>query len=481
MAFSLDTIVARAKRRGFVYPWSDIYGGLANAWDYGPYWALLRKNICDSIIKTFVQERDDIVLMDAAVLMNPKVREASGHVAWFNDPLIDDKKTWERFRADELIEEKIWEEQKTLSDKEILQKIQKEVDKSIKSLVPWSRTYKQQKKFIITYYPNNPNTKKRADWTDVRKFSLMLSTQLWVVEGQGEKVRLRPETAQWIYVNFKNLRDTMRPRIPFGAIQIGKAFRNEVTPGNFIFRTREFEQAEMQYFIEPGDNEKYFAMFEELYRDFRANKIWLKKENLRQRDHAPDELAHYASKARDFEYKFPRWRWELQGIHDRGDFDLSNHMKYSRVDMQYHDPVTGKRYVPHIIETALWIGRAIVTAMIDAYDEETYKDANGKEASRVVVRFNKNLSPIKFAVLPLIKKDENIVKMAHDIFKTLSKNYMCEFDNSGNIGKSYRRQDEIGTPYCITIDHQSLEDGTVTVRERDSMKQERKKIEDITF
>jgi len=419
--------------------------------------------------------------MDAALLMNPKVREASGHVGGFNDPLIDDKKTGERFRADKLIDDKIAEDQKKLSDKEILENMKKEISSWIKNLVPTTRTHEEQKKFIVNYCPNNPNTKKKANWTDIRKFSLMLSTQLWVIEGEGEKVWLRPETAQWIYVNFKNLRDTTRCRIPFGAIQIGKAFRNEITPGNFIFRTREFEQAEMQYFVAPWDNKKYFAMFEELYRDFRVNKIGLKKENLRQRDHAADELAHYAKQARDFEYNFPRGRWELQWIHDRGDFDISNHMKYSWVDMQYHDPYTGKRYIPQIIETALWLWRAMFTAMVDSYDEEKYTDGNGAEASRVVVRFHKNIAPIKFAVIPLVKKDEKMVQMAHDIYKKLSKDHMCEFDDSGNIGKSYRRQDEIGTPYCITVDHQSLEDGTVTIRERDSMKQKRIKSEDITF
>jgi len=450
MSFNLETIVAWAKRRAFVYPGSDIYGWLANAWDLGPYGALLRKNICDIIVKTFVQERNDIVLMDAALLMHPKVWEASGHVWWFSDPLIDCKKCHSRFRADELIEEYL----KDSKEK------------------PSTRSFQKQKEFIEK---NKIKCEKcwACDRTDIRKFSLMLSTQLGVIEGEGSKIWLRPETAQWIYVNFKNLRDTTRLRIPFWAIQIWKAFRNEITPGNFIFRTREFEQAEMQYFVAPGDTKKYFTMFEELYRDFWVNKIWLKKDNLRQRDHTLDELAHYASQARDFEYKFPRWRGELQWIHDRGDFDISNHMKNSGVDMQYHDPITGKRYIPQIVETALGIWRAMFTAMMDAYDEQEYKDVNGENQTRVVVRFNKNIAPIKFAVIPLVKKDEKMVAMAQDIFKKLSQEYMCEFDDSWNIGKCYRRQDEIWTPYCITVDNQSLEDWTVTIRDRDSMKQKR--------
>jgi len=270
-------------------------------------------------------------------------------------------------------------------------------------------------------------------------------------------------------------------RIPFGAIQIGKAFRNEITPGNFIFRTREFEQAEMQYFIEPGTNAEQFKLFEEAYRDFWVNKIGIKKENLRQRDHADDELAFYANQARDFEYNFAWGRGELQGIHDRTDYDISNHMKHSGIDMQYHDPITGQRYIPHIIETALGVGRAMFVAMADAYEEETYSDGNGEDASRTVLHFHKDVAPIKFSILPLIKKDDAQVEIAKNIYKKLSESYMCEYDDGGAIGKRYRRQDEIGTPYCITVDHQSVEDGTVTVRDRDSMVQKRVHIDAIQY
>ena len=505
MEITVDTITAWAKRRWFVYPWSDIYGWLANSRDFGPYGAILRKNVIDLITKTFVQKRDDILLMDAAILMHPKVRETSWHVDTFNDPLIDDKKTWERFRADKIIEDKIehdisftlnqWEknwyetpelktdikEARKQAENKNLDVYSEKLGFKLPNLIPDSWTNEQQYKFITTFIIKNPSSKKEADRTEVRNFSLMLSTQLWVIEWEWNKVRLRPETAQWIYVNFKNLTDTTRMKIPFWAIQIGKAFRNEITPGNFIFRTREFEQAEMQYFVEPWTNDQYFKMFEELYQDFRTNKMWIKKENLRLRDHADDELAFYAAQARDFEYQFPQGWGELQGIHDRTDYDIGNHMKHSGIDMQYHDPISGKRYVPHIIETALWVGRAMFVAMIDAYEEEKYLDWNEKEATRTVLRFHKDLAPIKFAILPLIKKDENQVKIAKDIFAKLSENYMCEYDTGWAIGKRYRRQDEIGTPYCITVDHQSVEDGTVTVRDRDSMDQKRVKIEDIQF
>ncbi len=623
MSTPLETIVAWAKRKWFVYPGSDIYGWLQNSRDYGPYGALLRKNIYDLIIKTFVQQRNDILFMDAALLMNPKVWEASGHVDTFNDPLIDDKKTWERFRADKIIEDffeeqrnemikklkwkavylvieksllpwkyqelwSFWELEIRETDKErwdltkvfvskekeddfvkfiqenmkknkiwnrytdscwtsnkviysdwkvfdvstakwckeskkrwinlwipaeqvdfdldakdmlsidtkhyieanILKKTQKEVSSNIPNLIPDSRPTELMHKFIINFLPRNPNTKKDADWTEVRKFSLMLWTELGVIEWEGNKVRMRPETAQWIYVNFKNLRDTTRMRIPFGAIQIGKAFRNEITPGNFIFRTREFEQAEMQYFVEPGTSDKFFKMFEDLYQDFRVNKLWIKAENLRKRDHEKDELAFYASQARDFEYKFSRGWGELQGIHDRWSYDLDNHAKHSGADLQYHDPVSGKRYIPNIVETALGLGRAMFVAMADAYEEEEYTDSNDRAATRTVVRFHPNIAPIKFAILPLIKKDVKQVEIADKLFQKLSSDYMCEYDEQWAIGKRYRRQDEIWTPYCITIDQQSvaeleswtdINDVTVTLRDRDSMEQKRVKFGEVSL
>jgi len=481
MTYPLETIVAWAKRRWFVYPWSDIYGWLANSWDYGPYGSLLRKNIADLRWKFFVQQNANIYGIDGAILMHPKVREASGHVWGFNDPLIDDKKTWERFRADKLIEDNltIWIEK--YGEDAVLANIRDGLWKDIPNLVPDSWTEQQQYDYMIKYKVKNPITKKDAERTNVRKFSLMLSTQLGVIEWDSAKVRLRPETAQAMFVDYKNVLNTMRVRLPFGLAQIGKAFRNEITPGNFLFRTREFEQMEIQMFVEADDAARQFEDFMDKSWDFWLDKLWIKKENLRNRDHADDELAHYASQARDFEYKFPRGWWELQWVHDRGTYDLTAHQEKSGKDMQYHDPISGKRFVPNVVELSMWLSRTVVTTMLDAYEEETYVDGNGKGATRVVLRFHKNIAPIKFAILPLIKKDENQIKIAKDVFDRLSQHYMCEYDEGGAIGKRYRRQDEIWTPYCITVDHQSVEDGTVTIRDRDSMEQKRVKIEEIEF
>ncbi len=481
MAFSLDNIVAWAKRRGFVYPGSDIYWWLANAWDLGPYGSLLRKNIADQWIKYFVQEQENIMLIDWALLMHPKVWEASGHVAGFNDPLIDDKKTWERFRADKLIEDDIAKNLEKSNEADILKKIQADIDANIASIVADSRTNDQQFKYITWYKLKNPTNKKDADWTEIRKFSLMLATQLGVIENDSAKVWLRPETAQAMFVNFKNVIDTTRARLPFGLAQIWKAFRNEITPGNFLFRTREFEQMEIQMFVKPEESEEQFVKFVEQAGYFWKNIVGLKEENIRTRDHAKDELAHYARQARDYEFKFPRWRWELNWIHDRTDFDVKAHQEYSWKNLQYNDPITWQRYIPYVVELSMWLSRAILTVMADSYDEEKYSDWNWEEQTRVVARFHKNIAPIKFAVIPLVKKDEGQVKMAKEIYKKLTQDYMCEFDDSWNIWKCYRRQDEIGTPYCITIDNQSVLDGTVTIRDRDTMKQSRIKAEEIRF
>lgn len=309
----------------------------------------------------------------------------------------------------------------------------------------------------------------------------MFKTEQGIVEGEGKEIYLRPETAQGIFVNFKNILDTTRSRIPFGIGQIGKSFRNEITPGNFMFRVREFYQMEIEYFVENNEEVglKSFEEWKALSKKRRIEEIGIKEEKLKFRDHDKDELSFYSKGTCDVEYQFPWGRGELQGIAYRTDYDLKQHMQFSGKDMQYNDPYTGKRYIPHVIEPSRGLTRAILTAMIDAYDEEKYTDGNGNEQTRTVARFHKNIAPIKFAVIPLVKKDEKMVQMAKDIFKKLSKDYMCEFDDSGNIGKCYRRQDEIGTPYCITVDNQSLEDGTVTVRERDSMKQERVKADTI--
>lgn len=472
MWYKLDTIVAWAKRRGFVYPGSAIYWGLANAWDLWPYGVELRRNIIDIWWQSFVQQRSDVIWLDAQILMNPKVWEASWHVGWFNDPLIDCKKCKNRFRADKLIEEHIGKKNIWLAELE--EKLW------VNNLVPDSRTFEQQRKFFDEYELACANCGSK-DWTDIRQFNLMFKTKQWTMDTTWADIYLRPETAQGIFVNFKNITNTTRNRVPFGIAQIGKAFRNEITPGNFIFRLREFEQMEIEYFIAPGTNAEFLEKWKDTSRTRRTKKLGIKEDNLRLREHEADELSHYSSKTYDIEYNFPWWWWELQWIADRTDFDLKAHQQHSWEDMQYNDPKTGKRYIPHVIEPSFGLTRALLVAMLDAYDEETYKDPKGNEQTRTVARFDKNVSPIKFAILPLIEKNEEMVQFWDKIFQDLQSKYMCEMDLWGNIGKRYRRQDEIWTPYCITIDHDSLEDGTVTVRDRDTMEQKRIKASDIVF
>ncbi len=477
--FPLETIVSRAKRRGFVYPGSDIYWWLANAWDYGPYWSQLRKNILDAWRQFFVQEQPNIVGIDGAILMHPKVWEASGHVGWFNDPLIDDKNTGERFRADKLIEDNFeYRRSQWATDEELTSWAAELV--WAPNLVPDSWPLEMQHKYFIEADIRNPSNRKiKADWTNVRTFSLMLSTKLWVLEDDSSKVWMRPETAQAMFVNFRNVTDTTRLRLPFGLAQVGKAFRNEITPGNFLFRTREFEQMEIQMFLTPELSDEWYTKFETMSWEFRQERIWIKKENLRNRDHAGDELAHYASQARDFEFQYPWWWGELQWIHDRWNYDVSAHQEHSWKDLQYNDPMTWKRFIPNVVELSMGLSRTVLTAMLDAYDEEQYKDWKWNEQTRVVSRFHKNIAPVKFAILPLIKKDEKQVEIAHTLFKQLAKYHVCEYDDGWAIGKRYRRQDEIWTPFCVTIDHQSVEDGTVTVRDRDSMDQKRVPLEEV--
>ncbi len=472
MEKSLETIVAWAKRRGFAYPGSDIYGGLANAWDLGPYGTEIKRNIEHVWWTYFVQQRDDIIGLDSQILMNPKVWEASGHVAWFSDPLIDCKKCKSRERADKLIEDTITSKNMTLES------IQAVV--AVTTITPEAWDFEQQTTFLTGFKVKCPKCGS-CDWAEPKKFNLMFKTQQGVIEGQGTDIYLRPETAQGIFVNFRNILDTTRSRIPFGIAQIGKAFRNEITPGNFMFRVREFYQMEIEYFVE-NDTEKGLESFEAWKNASKKRwkeEIGIKEENMRFRDHDQDELSFYSKGTCDVEYLFPRGWGELQGIAYRTDYDLKQHMEHSGKDLQYNDPYTGKRYIPHCIEPSRGLTRAILTALIDAYDEEKYTDGNGAEQTRIVARFHKNIAPVKFAVIPLVKKDEKIVGFAEDLYRKLSKQYMCEFDDSGNVGKCYRRQDEIGTPYCITVDYQTLEDGTVTIRDRDTMEQKRIKPEEI--
>jgi len=474
MSVNLETIVAWAKRRGFAYPWSDIYGWLANAWDLGPYGTEIKRNIENIRWKYFVQERDDVIGLDSQILMNPKVWEASWHVWGFSDPLVDCKKCKSRERADKLIEEYIHSKKLSLDD--VKAKLW------VENLTPEAWLFEQQTSFLKEYNIKCPKC-WTCDRTEPKKFNLMFKTQQGIVEWEGTDIYLRPETAQWIFVNFRNILDTTRSRIPFGIAQVGKAFRNEITPGNFMFRVREFYQMEIEYFVE-NDEKIWLESFEEWKNASKKrwkDEIWIKEENMRFRDHEKDELSFYSKWTCDVEYLFPWGWWELQGIAYRTDYDLKQHIQHSGKDMQYNDPYTGKRYVPHCIEPSRWLTRAILTALIDAYDEEKYTDWNGTEQTRIVARFHKNVAPIKFAIIPLVKKDEKIVKFAENLYKKLSKQYMCEFDDSGNIWKCYRRQDEIGTPYCITIDHQTIEDGTVTIRDRDTMEQKRIKPEEINL
>lgn len=469
MTYSLDTIVSWAKRKGFVYPNSEIYGGLANAWDFGPYGSLLKKNIADLWIKHFTQQRDDVVLMDTAIIAHPTTWQASGHLASFADALIDDKNTGQRFRADKLIEEYFESVRNGLSDEALAQQLQ------VKNLSPESRGNEGMESFIKANIPNNPNTGKLANWTECRNFNLMLSTTLGPVADESAKVYMRPETCQSLFTDFKAVLDTTRARIPFGLAQIGKAFRNEITPGQFLYRTREFEQMEIEYFV-PADPEKAMEIYNQWKKDcmyYWTEVIGISADHLRFKDH--EKLAHYAAAAVDIEYAYPRGFGEIQGIHNRTDFDLKQHQEHGGKDMQYADPYTGERYIPRCIEASFGLGRQVMVAMLEFYDEETLE--NGE--SRVVVRFPKQLAPIKFAILPLIKKDEEQVALAEQIFRDLSKSFKCEYDDGGAIGKRYRRQDEIGTPYCITIDHQSKEDGTVTLRHRDSMEQVRVPSKDL--
>lgn len=447
---TMEKVVALCKRRGFVFPGSDIYGGLANTWDYGPYGTELKKNVKSFWWKTFVQERRDIVGLDASILMNPKVWEASGHVGSFSDPLMDCRNCNERIRGDKLIEEHLGIE--AAAGKSL-----KEVGEIIKE--------------------KNLKCPKcgKAEFTEPRSFNLMFKTHQGVIEETANAVYLRPETAQGIFVNFKNIVQTSRQKIPFGIAQIGKAFRNEITPGNFTYRTREFEQMEIEFFISPDNKKETKRMFDE-WKEICWNwylDLGIKKDNLRFREHESDELSHYSSMTFDIEYEFPFGWGELMGLAYRGCFDLTQHQEFSGKNMEYIDPITNERYIPHVIEPSFGADRTVLITLLDAYDE----DEIGGE-SRTVMRFDPKIAPVKAAIFPLMKKPE-LTKVASQIFDDLKSEFTIEYDESGAIGKRYRRQDEIGTPFCITVDFDSLEDKKVTFRDRDTTKQERVSIEEL--
>lgn len=442
----MNKLVSLCKRRGFIFQGSEIYGGLANTWDYGPLGAELKQNVKKIWWKRVVQERDDVVGLDSAILMHPRTWEASGHVAGFNDALIDCKNCKARFRADHLIEDTLNMHVEGKGIDELTRVIK---DNQVKC----------------------PNCGV-SNWTDARVFNLMFKTFQGPVEDSSSVVYLRPETAQGIFVNFKNVMDSMRMKLPFGIGQIGKAFRNEITPGNFIFRTREFEQMELEYFVKPGEDMEWFNYWRQFTIEFFTS-LGVKKENLRLRDHSPEELSHYSKATTDLEYNFPFGWGELWGVANRTNFDLSRHIEYSGKSLTYFDPETKEHIIPYVIEPSLGVDRAMLVFLCDAYREE---EVNGEQ--RVVMGFAPEIAPVKAAVLPLSKKEE-LEAIAREIYNTLKKHYTVEYDVSGSIGKRYRRQDEIGTPYCITVDFDSIDDKKVTVRDRDTMEQDRIPINDV--
>lgn len=455
---TMKDIVELSKARGFVYPWSEIYWWLANSWDYGPYGSLLKENIKNLWIKEFIQKRDDMVLIDAAILMNPQTWIASGHVWGFSDPLIDDKNTNERFRADKLLEDFIQELEENWTDTE---KYFKE-KYNTPNLVPESWSLETQSKVMIEEKVKNPNSKQPWNWSEAKKFNLMFKTFQWVTEDNTATIYMRPETAQGIFVDFPNVLRTSRKKIPFWVWQVGKAFRNEITPWNFIFRTREFEQMEIEYFCEPGTDLALHAEWKELCMNFLTEQIWIKRDSLRFRDHEKEELSHYSAATTDIEFLFPFGWWELWWIADRTDYDLKAHMTESKQDMSYFDPINNKKYIPYVIEPSVWLNRLFLSTLADAY---TFDEEN----ERTYLKFNPKIAPIKIWVLPVVKK---IWDLAKDIYKQLSEDFSCEYDEVGSIGKRYARFDEIWTPFCVTIDSENYEAWLVTIRYRDSMEQE---------
>ena len=450
MLKSMDTLVALCKNRGYIYPGSEIYGGLANTWDYGPLGNELKNNVKMAWRKKFIQESKYNVGLDAAILMNPTTWVASGHVGGFSDPLIDCKECKTRHRADKLIEEWAHENGKDMiadgmSDQELID-------------------------FINENKIPCPNCGK-TNFTDIRKFNLMFKTFQGVTEDKTAEIYLRPETAQGIFVNFKNVMRTTRRKLPMGIAQIGKAFRNEITPGNFTFRTREFEQMELEFFCKPGTDLEWHAYWKEFCKNWLLS-LGMKEENIRLRDHSKEELSHYSNATTDIEFTFPFGWGELWGIADRTDFDLKSHMNVSKEDFTYTDPETNEKYVPYCIEPSLGADRVALAFLCNAYDEEEI----GEGDTRVVLHLHPVLAPFKIAVLPLSKK---LSEKAQEVHEKLCKKFMCDYDETGSIGKRYRREDEIGTPYCLTVDFDTLEDNTVTIRDRDTMEQIRIPIDDV--
>jgi glycyl-tRNA synthetase len=428
---TMEKIVSLARRRGFVFPSSEIYGGLGSSYDYGHYGVLMKENVKARWLEAMVRERDDIVALDSSVILHPRVWEASGHVTGFTDPLVDCRTCKLRFRADHL------------------------------------RDPEHEEVFCGRKPSKKPGETPECDLTEPRRFNLMFETRIGAVEETGLDAYLRPETAQGIFVNFKNVAQIARRKPPFGIAQIGKAFRNEITPGNFIFRTLEFEQMEMEYFVPPAEADEWYRYWIEQRYGWYV-RLGIRESHLRVRAHGEEELSHYSSAISDIEYLFPIGWSELEGIANRGDFDLEAHAAASGTKLEWVDSATGERYVPHVVEPAAGVNRSMLAFMVDAYDEEVVA-----ERPRTVLRLHPEIAPVKVAVLPLIPRNEEIAGRAQRLYEELRKAVVAEYDDSGQIGRRYRRQDEIGTPFALTVDEQTLEDDTITIRDRDSLAQDR--------
>lgn len=451
----MKDIVNLCQNRGFVYQGSEIYGGLANAWDYGPYGSLLKENIRALWIKEFVQKRMDLMLIDCALIMNPKVWEASGHVGGFADPLMDCKSCKARWRADKIIDQYL------LDHPEASEPQGYAGDKTDSKVL---------EEYIREQGIACPDC-EATDFTEIRRFNLMLKTFLGVTEDAKAQAYLRPETAQGQFVDFPSVARSSRRKLPFGIAQVGKSFRNEITPGNFIFRTREFEQMEIEFFVTPGEDDAYFAEWKSESERFLTEVVGLKKENIRFSPIKKEELPHYSKEAGDFEYQYPFGWGEIETLANRTNYDLSAHMQHSKQDMSYFDPINNKKFIPYVIEPAMGLGRIVLAALCDAYTVEQ----KGEE-TRTYLKFDPKVAPIKVGVLPVVKK---IADIARPIYAQLSEDFVCEYDDVGSVGKRYARFDEIGTPFCVTIDSENYDNGMVTVRYRDSMEQETVKIDQL--
>ena len=448
----MKDIVNLCQNRGFVYPGSEIYGGLANSWDYGPYGSLLKENVKFLWMKEFIQKRTDTMLIDASLIMNPKVWEASWHVWGFADPLMDCKGCKARWRADKLVDNKIesWEATEP-------------------SWYAWDKTDTKRLDEIVKELSIECPDCNAKDFTEIKKFNLMLKTYLWVTDDSASLAYLRPETAQGQFVDFTNVARTSRRKLPFGIAQVGKSFRNEITPGNFIFRTREFEQMEIEYFVTPWDDDEAFKLWKDNSYNYLTKIIWLSDDKIRFSPIKKEELPHYSKEAWDFDYLYPFGWWEIETLANRTDYDLSAHMKASKQNLSYFDAVNNKRFIPYVIEPAMWLGRIVLAAICDAYTVD-------EENNRTYLKFEPRVAPIKVWVLPVVKK---IWDLGREIYSQLSEDFICEYDEVWSIGKRFARMDEIGVPFCISIDSTNYDEWNVTVRYRDSMEQEIVKISEL--